>query len=139
MVKIGSPRPTRKYRSMSKSAGPLLAGIYDCSMCYNTVTAEDSARLFLRHVWKLHRLPDAVISDRGPQFIADFTQELYKLLGIKRSTFTTYHPQSDGQTEHVNQEMEQFLRVFINEQQNNWEELLPLAEFAYNNHSHLVF
>src|SRR3981189_2744602 len=94
------------------------------------------ARLFLRHVWKLHGLPDAVISDRGPQFIADFTRELYRLLGIKRSTSTAYHPQSDGQTERVNQEMEQFLRVFINEQQNDWEELLPLAEFAYNNHSH---
>jgi hypothetical protein len=105
-------------------------------LTYNTVTAEDSAHLFLRHVWKLHGLPDAVISNRGPQFIADFTRELYKLLGIKRSTSTTYHPQSDSQTEHVNQEMEQFLRVFINKQQNDWEELLPLAEFTYNNHSH---
>src|SRR3979490_1646931 len=103
---------------------------------YNTVTAEDSARLFLRHIWKLHGLLDVVISDRGPQFIADFTRELYRLLGIKKSTSTAYHPQSDGQTERVNQEMEQFLRVFINEQQNDWEELLPLAEFAYNNHSH---
>ena len=63
---------------------------------YNTVTTEDSARLFLRHVWKLHGLPDSVISDRGPQFIADFTQELYRLLGIKRSTSTAYHPQSNG-------------------------------------------
>src|SRR3981189_672250 len=64
---------------------------------YNTVTAEDSARLFLRHIWKLHGLPDAVISNRGPQFIANFMLELYRLLGIKRSTSTTYHPQSDGQ------------------------------------------
>jgi hypothetical protein len=77
-----------------------------------------------------------VVSDRGPQFVAEFTRELYKLLGIKLATSTTYHPQTDGQTERVNQEMEQFLRIFVNERQDDWDELLPLGEFAYNNHIH---
>src|SRR3979490_64390 len=47
-----------------------------------------------------------------------------------------YHPQGDGQTEHVNQELEQYLRMFVNEQQDDWDDLLPMAEFQYNNHVH---
>ncbi|GLB45970.1 putative retrotransposable element tf2 155 kda protein type 1-like [Lyophyllum shimeji] len=58
--------------------------------------------------------------DRGPQFFAEFTRELYRLLGIKLSTSTAYHLQSDGQTERVNQELEQYLRVFCNERQDDW-------------------
>jgi hypothetical protein len=58
------------------------------------------------------------------------------MLGIQLSTSTVYHPQSDGQTERVNQELEQYLRLFVNERQDNWDELLPLAEFQYNNRIH---
>jgi hypothetical protein len=101
-----------------------------------TVSALGAARLFLRHVWKLHGLPRCVISDRGVQFVADFTRELYRLLGVKLATSTAYHPQTDGQTERVNQELEQYIRLFVNERQNDWEDLLPLAEFQYNNHVH---
>jgi RNase H-like domain found in reverse transcriptase/Reverse transcriptase (RNA-dependent DNA polymerase)/Integrase zinc binding domain/Chromo (CHRromatin Organisation MOdifier) domain len=101
-----------------------------------TVTALGSARLYMRNIWKLHGLPDVVLSDRGPQFVADFTRELYRLLGIKLATSTAYHPQTDGQTERVNQELEQYIRLFVNERQNDWDDLLPLAEFQYNNHVH---
>ncbi|GLB45126.1 putative retrotransposable element tf2 155 kda protein type 1-like [Lyophyllum shimeji] len=69
-------------------------------------------------------------------FVAKFTRELYHLLGIKLSTSTAYYPQSDGQMEHVNQELEQYLWVFCNEWQDNWDDLLPEAEFQYNNHVH---
>jgi len=81
-----------------------------------TVTAEGAAQLFLHHVWKLHGLPKCVVSNRGPQFVALFTKELYRLLGIRISSSTAWHPQTDGQTEHVNQELDQFLRLFVNEQ-----------------------
>src|SRR5882757_870584 len=101
-----------------------------------TITALGAARLFLHNVWKLHGLPRRVVSDRGPQFVVEFTQELYRLLGITLSTTTAYHPQADGQTERVNQELEQYLRVFVNERQDDWDELLPMAEFQYNNHIH---
>jgi hypothetical protein len=74
-----------------------------------TVTALGSARLYMRNIWKLHGLPDVVLSDRGPQFVADFTHELYRLLGIKLATSTAYHPQTDGQTERINQELEQYI------------------------------
>ena len=103
---------------------------------HTMVTANGTARLFLHHVWKLHRLPQSIMLDRGPQFVAEFMQELYCLLDITIASSTAYHPQMDGQTEQVNQELEQYLRLFVNEQQDNWAELLPLVEFQYNNHVH---
>ena len=84
-----------------------------------TISAVGSARLYVKHVWKHHGLPQKVISDRGPQFVAEFTQELYRLVGIELAATTAYHPQGDGQTERVNQELEQYLPVFINQRQND--------------------
>jgi len=107
-------------------------------LTHTTVTAEGAARLFFHHVWKLHSLPKRVVSDRGPQFVASFTKELYRLLGIRLSSSTAWHPQTDGQTERVNQELNQFLRLFVNERQNDWYDLLPIAEFQHNNHVHSV-
>jgi len=83
------------------------------------VTAEGAARLFLHYVWKLHGLLKHVISDRGPQFIALFTKELYRLLGIQIFSSTAWHPQTNGQTERINQELNQFFRLFVNEQQDD--------------------
>jgi len=103
---------------------------------HTTVTAEGAARLFLHYVWKLHGLLKRIVSDRGPQFVASFTKELYRLLGIRLSSSTAWHPQTDGQTERVNQELDQFLRLFVNERQNDWYDLLPIAEFQHNNHVH---
>jgi len=103
---------------------------------HTMVTAEGAARLFLHHVWKLHSLPKRVVSDRGPQFVALFTKELYRLLGIRISSSTAWHPQTDRQTERVNQELDQFLRLFVNERQDDWYDLLPIAEFQHNNHVH---
>jgi len=66
----------------------------------------------------------------------DFGGRSVQLLGIKANLSTAYHPETDGQTERVNQILEQYLHVYINYQQDNWVNLLPLAEFAYNNTSH---
>jgi len=103
---------------------------------HTTVTVEGAARLFLHHVWKLHGLPKCVVSDRRPQFVALFTKELYRLLGIRISFSTAWHPQTDRQMERINQELDQFLRLFVNEWQDNWYDLLPIAEFQHNNHVH---
>jgi len=103
---------------------------------HTTVTAEGAARLFLHQVWKLHGLPKCVISDRRPQFVVHFTKELYCLLGIKLVSSTAWHSQTDGQTEHVNQELDQYLWLFVNEWQDDWYDLLPMAEFQHNNHIH---
>jgi len=99
-----------------------------------TVIAEGAVKLFLHHVWKLYSLPKHVVSDRRPQFVASFTKKLYRLLGIRLSSSTAWHPQTDRQTEHVNQELNQFLCLFVNKQQNDWYDLLPITEFQHNNH-----
>jgi len=75
----------------------------------SSVTAEGVARLFRDNVWKLHGLPEKTLSDRGPQFASKVMRELNRLLGIKTATSIVYHPQTDGQTERVNQEIEQYL------------------------------
>ena len=103
---------------------------------HTTVTAKGVARLFLHQVWKLHSLLKCIVSDRRPQFVACFTRELYRLLGIKLASSTAWHPQTDRQTECVNQELDQYLWLFMNEQQDDWYDLLPMAEFQHNNHVH---
>jgi len=87
-------------------------------------------------VWKLHGLSESIISDRGPQFAAGLMRELNKMLGIKSKLSRVFHPQTDGQTERVNQELEQYLRMFIDHRQEQWLEWLGTAEFAYNNKVH---
>src|SRR5258706_1473499 len=104
-----------------------------------TVTSLDSARvaqLFLEHIWHHHRLLEEVISDHGSTFVSNFSHELTALLGVKLTPSTSYHLQTDGQTEHVNQEIEVYLQVFVSHQQDDWADWLPLAEFAYNNKVH---
>jgi len=76
-------------------------------------SVEGLARLFRDNVWKLYGLPKSIISDRGPQFAAGLMRELNQMLGIESKMLTAFHPQIDGQTERVNQELEQYLRIFI--------------------------
>jgi hypothetical protein len=102
------------------------------SPCNKTITAEETSRLYLANVWRRTGLPCQVISDRGPQFASKVMQEIWNKLGVKISMSTAFHPQTDGETERVNQELEQYLRVFCNFQANNWAELLPFMEFAHN-------
>ena len=85
-------------------------------------SAEGLARLFQDNVWKLHRLPESVMSDRGPQFVVELTKELNRMLGIKTKLSTTFYPQTDGQTERINQELEQYLQFFIEHRQKDWPE-----------------
>ena len=83
-------------------------------------SAERLAKLFQDHVWKLHGLPESIISDRGVQFVAGMMKELNNSLGIQTKLLTAYHPQTDGQMERINQELEQYLRVFIDHRQEQW-------------------
>jgi len=80
-------------------------------------SAEGLARLFRDNVWKLHRLPESIISDKEPQFAARLMRELNRTLGIESKLSIVFHPQTDGQTERVNQELEQYLRMFIDHRQ----------------------
>ena len=87
-------------------------------------SAEGLTRLFRDNVWKLHGLPESIILDRGPQFAAGLMGELTGMLGIKSKLSTVFHPQTDGQTERVNQKLEQYLKMFIDHRQEQWPEWL---------------
>ena len=87
-------------------------------------------------MWKLHGLPESIISDRGPQFAAGIMQELNRMLEIESKLSIAFHPQTDRQTERVNQELEQYLRMFIDHRQEQWPDWLGTVEFAYNNKVH---
>src|SRR5882724_8479920 len=100
------------------------------------IDAEDLACIFLLQVFSKHWTLTDIVSDWGKHFILQFWQLLCQLLGIKANLSTAYHPETDGQTECINQILEQYLRVYVNYQQDDWVNLLLLAEFAYNNTSH---
>jgi transposase InsO family protein len=95
--------------------------------------AEETASLFLQEIVRLHGLPREVISDRGSQFVSHFWKRLLELLDIQQCLSSAYHPQSDGQSERANQVLQQYIRCFISYNQDNWFQLLPLAEFTFNN------
>ena len=99
---------------------------------------EGLARLFRDNMWKLHGLPESVILDREPQFAAGLTRELNKMLGIETKLSTAYHPETNRQTERTNQELEQYLRMYVNHKQNNWVDWLATAKFAFNNKVHMA-
>ncbi|SPC62606.1 uncharacterized protein UHOD_11557 [Ustilago sp. UG-2017b] len=102
----------------------------------NKLDAPGLANLFLCHVYSKHGLPTSIISDHGSEFTSHFWCSLSSLLGIENHFSSMYHPQSDGQTECVNQVLEQYLWGYSNHLQTNWSDLLPLAEFSYNNPEH---
>ncbi|QRW26785.1 Retrotransposable element Tf2 protein [Rhizoctonia solani] len=100
------------------------------------VTSKGLAELFVSHVWKLHGLPVKTISDRGTTFTGKFLRALYQRLGVRPSFSSAYHPESDGQTERVNQFIEFYLRSYVAADHLDWASWLPLAEYAYNNAKH---
>ncbi|CAJ0919665.1 unnamed protein product [Ranitomeya imitator] len=97
-------------------------------------SAPKLAKLFIQHVLRLHGLPLHIVSDRGVQFISRFWRSLCKLLDVALEFSSAYHPQSNGQVERVNQVLTNYLRHFVNGHHSDWADLLPWAEFSYNNH-----
>jgi len=83
------------------------------------ISSEEITKIYKNNIWKLHGVPKKILSNRGPQFTSMFIEEFTKALGTKRQLSTAYHPQTDGQTERINQEIETFLQHYINYQQDN--------------------
>ena len=94
---------------------------------------EGLARLFRDNMQKLHRLPKSIISGRKPQFIVELMRELNKILEIENKISTAFYSQTNRQTEMVNQELEQYLRMFIDYRQEQWPDWLEMTKFVYNN------
>lgn len=97
------------------------------------MTAEGTADLFISNVYRRHGLPSDIISDRGTQWVNAFWKRVCELLGIKRRLSTAYRPQTDGGTERANQEVQHYVRIFVNYDQSDWPQMLAHAELAVNN------
>jgi hypothetical protein len=94
---------------------------------------EHLVKVFAREIWRFHGIPTDIISDRDSQFTSTEWKQFLGILGVRPRMSTSFHPQTDGQTERINQTIEAYLRSFINYEMDNWVGLLPMAEFAYNN------
>jgi hypothetical protein len=106
------------------------------SPCKKTITSEGIAQLFFKKVFLRFGLYDKIISDRDPQFASKFAKELGRLLDYEVALSTAYHPQTDGQTEHLNQELETYLRIYSCSAPLDWVKHLPMAEFVHNHRKH---
>ncbi|KAJ1597993.1 hypothetical protein NDA14_001269 [Ustilago hordei] len=103
---------------------------------HKTVMAKQTAVLLYGHMVRLFGYPDHMVLDRGRQFISGAWKAFAEQMGVKHSLSMAYHPQTDGQTERVNQVIEQYLRMYCNYEQNDWANLLDTAAFVYNNTVH---
>ena len=150
------PAPTGPWKSISmdfitklpKSKEPFTGLTYDSILVIcdrmtkysyfmpyrESSTAEDLSYVYLRNIFANHGLPEEIISDRDKLFTSKFWKSLMKLLDTKHKPSTAFHPPTDGQTERTNQTLEQYLRCYLNYRQTNWVELLPMAQFCFNNH-----
>ena len=104
--------------------------------CNKTITAEQTAKLLLDNLYKRFGLPDKLISDRGAQFSSKAFIELLKLLGVKSALSTAFHPQTNGTTERVNQEIKAYLSIYCTSHPEEWLEALATLEFIHNNRRH---
>lgn len=98
-----------------------------------TVTSQQLAKLYIQEVFRLHGLPTEIVSDRGPQFVSDFWGTLHKHFQTRLALSSAKHAQTNGHTERNNATLENMLRMYTNRDLTNWAEVLPFAEFAYNN------
>ena len=94
---------------------------------------DDIAKIFMKEIFKLHGFSKATVSDRDVKFTSNFWKGLFADLGTKLNFSTAYHPQTDGQTERINQVLEDMLRMYVMDKPTRWEDYLHLVEFAYKN------
>jgi Chromo (CHRromatin Organisation MOdifier) domain len=104
--------------------------------CTTNITGEGVATLYFRHLIPWFGVPRKIISDRDPRFVSNFTRELCRLLHIEQNVSTAFHPRTDGQSERTNQWVEQYLRLWVADDQTTWAEYLTLAEYVHNSWPH---
>jgi hypothetical protein len=129
---VGLPNTSQKHNSIWVIIDRLTKTAHFLPV-HTTYTAKKYAKVYLEQIIRLHGVPKTIISDRGAQFIARFWEQLQSSLGTKLIRSSAYHPQTDGQTERVNQILEDMFRACIIHYDTNWDKCLGLAEFSYNN------
>ena len=113
----------------------LSKGVILCP-CNKMIDAEGTIKLYINNVFIQFGLPDTIISDRGPQFASNIFNGILDAIGIRHRMSTTYHPQTDGQTERYNQELEAYLWIYCAYKLDDWSNKLSLAQFAHNARMH---
>jgi transposase InsO family protein len=103
--------------------------------CTDNVDGKKLGEMYIKEVFRLHRLPETIVSDRGLQFASEFWKHFCERLGIEQRLSTAFHPQNDCQIARVNTVMKQYLRNFVNYQQVDWVQWLQWAESAAHNHT----
>ncbi len=106
--------------------------------CNKTITAKETANLYIQNVFQNFGLPDVMISNQGPQFASHVFNGIMNSLKVKHKMSTTFHPQTDGQTERYNAELEAYLHIFCTYEPDTWNKMLPIAQFAHNSRTHEV-
>ena len=99
----------------------------------STYKAYAIAKIFMKEIFRLHGLPKTIVSYMDPKFTSNFWKGLFVYLGTKLNFSTSYHPQTDGQTERVNPVLEDMLLMYVMDKPTKWEDYLHLVEFSYNN------
>jgi RNase H-like domain found in reverse transcriptase/Reverse transcriptase (RNA-dependent DNA polymerase)/Integrase zinc binding domain/Retroviral aspartyl protease/Chromo (CHRromatin Organisation MOdifier) domain len=114
-----------------------LTKMVQCIPTTTTVNAPGVAKLFVEHVFMHYGLPQVIVSDRDPKFVSAFWRSLFKCFGTQLAFSSSYHPETDGQTERVNRTLEQVLRCHCSAFPNHWDQYLHFAQFALNSAKHV--
>jgi hypothetical protein len=126
------PRTTRKHDSIMVVVDKLTKDAHFVPVKM-THTTTNIAEIYMREIARLHGIPKEIVSDRDTKFTSNFWRGLFKGFGTNMNFSTTYHPQSDGKIERVNQVIEDMLRMYVMDKPSKWEDYLHLVEFSYNN------
>jgi transposase InsO family protein len=129
---VGLPNTSQKHDSIWVIVDRLTKTAHFIPV-HRTYNTKRYAEIYLDRIVCLHGVPKTNISDHGTQFVARFWEQLQESLGTKLIRSSAYHPQTDGQTERVNQILEDMLRACVIHYDKNWDKCLSLAEFSYNN------
>jgi transposase InsO family protein len=129
---LGLPNTSQRYDSIWVIVDRLTKTAHFLPV-HTTYNAKKYAKIYLDQIVHLHGVPKMINSDRGAQFIAHFWEQLQHSLGTKLIRSSTYHPQTDGQTERINQILKDMLRACVIQYDKKWDKCLALAKFSYNN------
>ena len=132
---IGLPRTFRKHDAIWVIVDRLTKSAHFLPI-QQSDSLDKLASLYVAEIVRLHGAPISIVSDRDPRFTSHFWESLQKAMGTKLHFSTAFHPQTDEQSERMIQTLENIMRASVLEFQGNWDEHLPLIEFAYNNSYH---
>ncbi|MCO5566933.1 hypothetical protein L7F22_020616 [Adiantum nelumboides] len=134
----GLPRTSRGNDSSVRVVVDRLTKMAKFIATKKTVKTSELAKLFVQHLYKLYGMPADIVSHRDRKFNSHFWRKVFKKLDTTLSMSTADHPESDGQTERINQILEDMLRSYVSKKQSNWEDYLPILEFAYKSSKDLA-